>query len=220
MKKNLPVILGIIIILIAVISGAVLMQRSNNQMVGEDKPIQPAEGGTANMKSLQELMAMGKNQKCTFEYNDPNGGIEGTTYISASNVRSDFNNTDKDGKTSNGGMITDGDFMYTWTSDSKEGVKTAITDDMQKTVEEEREKFMQNPDTYMDPNQKVEYDCANWNPDVKVFTPPADIKFTDYSVQMQQMQEELKKMGGEQCQVCTNLTGESAEACKKSLGCE
>jgi hypothetical protein len=223
--KNMYLIIGIIVIILLLGGGWYYMNMmrpntsNSNQKTGT---IENQETGSG-MTSLKDLLSMGKNQKCTYKYSDPTTGtMEGVTYISTSGkMRGDYTGTDPAGKTFSGHMINDTQFMYTWSSQTPQGMKIPITEDMKKTVDD-AQKNPQDYQKYVNTDAKMAYDCDNWNGDASVFTPPSDVQFTDLSEQMKVI-EDLKgnpDMKKAQCTACDYMQGEEQTKCKTSLGCE
>src|SRR3990167_3148582 len=158
--KNTLLIIGIIIIILLAIGGYLYMNKSQSQlsMTGKEKKIEETTQGSA-MKSLRELMMMGQDQMCTFESTDDNGSNKGSSYISGEKVRTDFSGTDPDGKAYSGSMISDGTYMYSWSTASPQGMKIKITEETNKAVEDVKQDAQANPNQYIDPNDKVDYKC-------------------------------------------------------------
>ncbi len=221
--KNLPLILGIIVILLLGIGGYWYMNKNPTSLsTGKNKMEQEQTTGSG-MMSLKELMGLNKNQVCTYSSSEETGSISGTSYISGGKVRNEFKGTYPDGKAYEGGMINDGSYMYTWTTDSNEGFKIAITDSIEKQVEDTKNDFEKNQDQFVNQNEKLNYKCSSWSPNGSMFVPPSNIKFTDYSEMMNQTQE--AQPNSEQikeflCKNCDNVPEAEQAACKQSLGCE
>lgn len=219
--KNLPVIIGIILLLVLIGGGVMFMNRNASQ--SPQVPAQQA-GGTEEttsaggaLQSLKDLMTAGKSQTCTFESGDASTGKStGTVYIAGNKVRADFSTTGTDGQNYAGSMINDGTYMYNWDSATKQGMKIAITEEMQKTTEEIKN---DNQNAYLNPDEKGTYNCQGWGTDSSKFAPPADVTFTDYSAMMKNIQDQTAGMKQTQCAACAQLEGESQAMCKKSLGC-
>jgi len=160
---------------------------------------------------------------CTFESTDANGSNKGSSYISGQKVRTDFSGTDPDGKAYNGSMISDGTYMYSWSTATPQGMKIKITEETNQAVEDVKQDAQENPNQYIDPNDKVDYKCQGWRADQGMFTPPSDIEFVDYSQLMEQTQQNTQDQTGDlknaQCAACDSLAGDEQTACKSALGC-
>lgn len=228
--KQLPLIIGVIIAILLAGAGGYyyVTQRaatSEGRTIAEKTGT--TEQGISGMMSLKDIMALGKSQKCTFEYSDPETGkTTGTSYISGENVRTDFTITDEENNTTEGGMILVDSTIYTWTNTESKGVKMAISQSMEATINEEiRDTEWSNE--YMSPDEKLDYNCTAWNEDPSVFAPPANIEFMDLSEQMKVFEDLQKSMDEEgstspeaSCAVCDSMPAEAAAACRSSLNCE
>lgn len=125
--------------------------------------------------SLLDLLSLGKNQQCTFAATNENGSTKGTAYVSGSNARTDITTT-VDGKESEISMIRKGNDNYIWGSDLKQGIKMTLSPEELST-----NKQVGQYTGSVNPNDKVNFNCTPWSVDESLFTPPADIKFTDMS---------------------------------------
>jgi len=231
--KNLPLIIGAIVILALGVGGYMYMQNgSASGSTDEKKMMGTGNGPSSGMMSIKDLLTQGGNQMCTFSSSGENGMSEGTTYVSGQNIRTDFSGTSADGQTYEGHSIMDGTYMYTWTSPQEPGFKIAMDQDYETMMEEAEEYQAEETTTnnQVDINEKLDYKCSAWNGDSAMFVPPADVEFTDFSEQIKMMQETLQNSSevdpssgmdskAEQCSVCDSLTGEAQTACRQAIGC-
>lgn len=145
--------------------------------------------------SMRELLAQGKNQKCTFfvsETGEDNTKSEtsGTLYIAGNKIAEDveIKSYDEAVGTVNMKIISDGTYMYSWSPDNKaSGMKFKITDTTEDATDD-TDSQRQN----VDMDKKMDLDCLGWTVDSTKFSVPSDIKFTDVN----QMLENLKKVTG------------------------
>lgn len=225
--KNKYILIGVIILLILAGGWYFMVGSNKSQTATSDSMMkkQDAQSGS-QMTSLTDLLSMGKNQACTFSYSKAEtGSSQGTAYISGKKIATSFSTTTPDGKKMTGNMINDGMYMYTWTSDTKQGYKIPITESMQEQIEDAKNNPEQAQKQYMDPNAKIEYNCSGWNVDESTFTPPSDITFMelgDTKKMMEQVQQGSDTTGdvkAQQCAACDSVPGESKAACKQALGC-
>lgn len=170
--------------------------------------------------TLTELLKSGKTQQCNFSYDDVGSGkTEGVTYISGENMRTDLTTTNLANKKSAIYIVRNGDDSYIWGSEfpNSTGLKMTISVDEYMNNESAKD--------YFDPNKKVNYDCKSWVTNASIFTPPANVKFTDLSAMMQGFTNSTKTTGSptgssnSQCSACNSLTGDAKTACMSSLGC-
>lgn len=146
----------------------------------------PLDDSFRGVGSLQDLLTRGDSFMCTYRVGDENGTMEGTSYIDGQNERYRMDGTGNwDGSTGQFGAIVDATTMYWW-ADTPEGTMGMImpVSETDTTVSAESEVAANQPIT---PDQDVQYDCAPWSVDASVFTPPADIEFTDMAAMMGDM---------------------------------
>ena len=95
-----------------------------------------------------------------------------------------------------GAMISDGEFVYVWDNQTKEGFKFPVTD-----PEEAQEAASNKPDgpdfSQEDVQRQYEdqgytLDCDQTNISDEEFTPPADVTFQDFSAMMEGMMQEAQ----------------------------
>ena len=134
--------------------------------------------------SLRDLITLGKNQKCVVATSTTNeDGVKtdtvGTIYISGKKVAQEVSVISSDKKTLNVNMnmISDGEFMYSWNTESKtQGMKIKITDPSDGGVQNTN-----GQSGNVDLDNKVDMKCSGWTVDNSKFTIPTDVKFTDLS---------------------------------------
>jgi len=171
-----------------------------------------------NLKgSLFDLVKLGKNIRCTYSSSGESGESSGSTFVSGNKARSDFTATTNDGKKFESYSITDGDWIYIWTSQSDQGTKMKISE---VTANENK------PDTSKlgEVNSAFDYKCSPWIPDSSKFILPTNVTFVDFTETMKNLQEQADKMKEGlkgMCGTC-DLAGspEKIAKCKESLGCE
>jgi len=209
MKKFLPIGIGILVLL-----GFILFTRKSPQSA-QDTPKESSDSLSGNLK---ELITRNVPLKCTFDYQDETAGsTTGTVYISGDNMRGDFEMTQAEQKFTSS-MIRDQGYVYTWSSAQPQGMKMKLEEpDTQMSQEEIPENFSQQLDIE---NESINYSCNPWSPDNSMFTPPANIEFTDLSEQMEKLQESTKEMLKDQCGTCDQLPeGDAQDQCREALGC-
>jgi hypothetical protein len=129
------------------------------------------ETATAEFKgSMKALIARGGNYKCTFKQDTEVGTSTGTVYISGKEMRGDFSSVVTVANTTiESHMISDGEFVYTWSPLMPTGMKMKV--DTTATTEESTEGF--------DTNQELDYECNPWTRDETVFSLPEGVTFTE-----------------------------------------
>jgi len=148
---------------------------------GEDKTTDTEQSQSTSMR---DLLAMGKNQRCmvstsTTDDDGTKTDTVGTIYISGNKIAQEVNvvSTDKDMPVVNMRMITDGEFMYSWNTESKDqGMKIPMTDPSDGGV-----KNTNGQSESVDLDNKVDMKCSSWTVDNSKFVIPTDVHFTDLS---------------------------------------
>jgi len=217
MFKNKGLVALVVIVLILLIGGGAYLMLSK---ASTPKPKQTAQNltqakPTANvnqLKSLVDLLATGQTLQCTFSANGTNGAkTQGTIYMSAGNIRANFNVTASDGKQSQGSMIRSGNTNYIWGSSFPEGIKMTMS-------LQELSGRQQTEQQFINPNLKTNYDCSSWTADDSLFNPPSNVKFMDISQVMQQANPSgnvqptgaTTQTGSSPCDSITNATAKAA----------
>lgn len=172
--------IGAALILLLAAGGFYLFGQSGKTQTPSDNSTTATENDN-NSKSLMDLISSGQSQRCTFETSGEDGTTKGTAYVSGTNARTDIVTT-VDGKESEISMIRKGDDNYIWGSDLEQGIKMTLSlDELSKNSQATQYTGS------VDPNQKVNFNCMPWTVDDSLFTPPANIKFTDMSAIMEKM---------------------------------
>lgn len=172
--------------------------------------------------SLLDLVKAGKNVRCTFSSNDENGLGSGETFVSGTKFRSDFNITQKEGAAIESHTISDGEWMYIWSSVSEQGTKMKIAD-VQNNPQQNTEapKGSSSADAY---KKSLDYKCSPWVPDSSKFNVPTNITFVDFTETLKNIQDQANKAkegAKSMCGVCSMAgSAEKIAECKKNLGCE
>lgn len=182
-----------------------------------------ATSGVPVSGSIEDLVKMGKNYRCELQFKEGDQITSGTTYISGSSARSDYKMT-SESQTFNGHMILTTDSIYTWVDEMPNQAIKLNAADMKK-FQGEAQAESAGADSY---SEKFDYKCFTWTPDKSKFTPPSDVKFTDYSAFMNQIQSQFQnlntsvpKTGGNQCSVCDSISDANTKSmCKQQMGCK
>lgn len=170
---------------------------------------------SATNTTLAGLLAMGQNQRCTFSTNSTTGGTtNGTFYVSKGNVRGDMTMKASNGKEDQMSIIRMGDTNYIWGSALPTGIKMTLS------LDKITQGANANASQYSSINQKADFNCVPWSVDSSLFTPPANVKFTD----MTSMMPNSVSPGGTQVTpsgkgyLCDGITDPSAKAaCENSM---
>ncbi len=210
MMKNKAVIAVVVILLLGV-GGYFYFNKSRN--------VETAGGISSGVKSLKELLASGVPQKCTFASDDESGKTEGTSYIAGGKVRADFTST-INAKTTVSHMISDNKTSYIWTDGDKTGFKMTITETDTNATDSPVTGETASQGNEADLDQKSDYKCSVWVPDNSMFTPPADVKFTDFSEMFKPSPATSGSGSSQQCSICDSLKGDDKTSCLSALNCK
>lgn len=137
------------------------------------------------MGSFLELMGMGRNLVCDFNYvaDDTDGTVAGTVKISRDRMRGDYEMVQA-GEVYTSHMIQDAGYMYTWseTPDGTFGMKMLIPDDPETGLYEESPTELGRSVSL---DNEVEYSCRPWGVANEDFIPPTDVEFMDMEKMME-----------------------------------
>jgi len=179
---------------------------------------QPTTTSASTLMSLKELMT-GGSQTCTYSTLIDEGGVTtGTVYVSNGKIRSDFSITGEENTTIDGSMITDGDYMYTWSSAQPQGIKIAVTEEMKDAATT----GTSSAQSSIDLDQKIDYRCQPWVSDASMFVPPANITFSEMKIPTDATTATGSGLpsSADLCSACDDLEGEQQAACLTALKCE
>ena len=213
MQKSQALILGAVVVIVLIIAALgffIFSKSSKNAQVtpatSESEQIQGSSKG-----SIMSLLSGGKSVTCKMSY--PDGGTSGTIYVADKKVRGDFT-AEADGKQMESHMIQDGDFGYFWSGN--QGTKMKTSDSAQASPAPNAQTSA--PDL----NKDVDMDCSSWSVDASKFELPADVKFTDLTEMMMQIQKTPAPGGAtnnSQSSYCDQITDPQAKAaCMNAAG--
>ncbi len=182
-------------------------------------------GNTAESSSgtLKDLMARGTS-KCTVANSQPNSESSGIVYIGDGKMRGDFKTTTTEpAMTIESHMISDGEFMYTWSDAMPQGVKVPVA-----SANMSGQPNAPKNDQVEMYNSQVNYECDSWRVDQKQFEIPSDVTFVDISTMMPgagagagaatqgSMNPPSKS---QQCAMCDSAPEPQRSQCRQALQC-
>lgn len=197
----------IAIVVLAVAGGGAYYVANNNkdEKQSDSSEAQPQDSNVQS-NSINGLLAQDKNLNCTFDFTDDSGyKSSGNLYFASKRVRGDFNSTDSKGETRYSHMINDGKYQYFWEEGDDSGFKMNI-DNIDSS---EAQKDASKKET-VDQNKEYNFDCSDWSVDESQFQPPSNVKFTDFSAQLQQAQQMQKNSESTRKKACAQISDSSA----------
>ena len=131
--------------------------------------------------TLKDLLAKGKNQKCSWTFQDNSQTITGIIYVSGNKFKQEMAVVDPSTKKATVmDTISDGANMYIWNSETNsKGIKMKITEDKAPATGS------------VDWNKQYQYQCSTWTVSEGELTVPTKVQFSDVS-QLQEMQNKFE----------------------------
>ncbi len=154
-------------------------------------------------------MAQNKNVTCTFSSTDDSGNkTSGTVYVAGDRMRGDFSYQVSGSAEQKSNILRNSEYQYFWQEGSDTGFKTKV-DDSKESADDSKKADSQNQS--VDQNTKYGFDCSDWAVDESKFSIPGNVKFTDYSAQVEQTKNKLSD------DACDGITNEAAhKACENA----
>lgn len=202
--------IAVIVVILLGVGGFLFYNQSQNRPA----PTETANSSpstASNQQTIFDLFSSGANQECTFSYkNESSGESSGTFYITKDKLRGDVT-TNAEGKATDFSMIRVGDDNYMWGSEFDGGIEMTLSLEELKGNEE--------ASAYVDLDKNFDYKCKGWTVDNTKFTPPSNVKFTDFSAMMEASTKATT--GGDfkmDASVCASITDPSTKAaCEKAV---
>lgn len=122
--------------------------------------------------TLDEIAARGGSWKCSVASTGPTADSTGVVYVAGDRVRADFTSEVPQLGSVDSYMISDGEYVYSWSSAAPTGVKAMVSlgDGDESTDTSGSETF--------DSGATLDYECAAWPTDESMFAVPTDVTFT------------------------------------------
>lgn len=214
MFKNKGLIVAAVVIILLLLGGLgyYLFSKSAKTTPTEKASVtEPKASSSSITGTLKSLLTGGKTQTCTITYPDNKGS--GTIFVADKKFGGTFTIKESNGKDITGYMVSDGTYMYTWSTAATMGIKIKL---------ETAEKAAGNTQTGTgDLNQEVNLNCSPWIVDNSKFAVPTNIQFTDMSSFLPKTSASPSTKTGTQTQEqspCDQIEDASAKAaCVKAL---
>jgi len=222
MKKSGPIIAVIAVIIVVLLAaGGMFFLKSSKAPVAttqtaNTQTAKPQQTTNSLRGTIAGLLSGGKTVTCQITY--PNNKGTGTVYVSDKKFAGDFTMKGTDGKVTNGHVVSDGTYMYMWSSGLSMGIKMSLV-----AARSAANNTQANQSINI--NQDVDMQCGPWMTDTSKFAVPTDINFRDMSQLFQQAQPQTTGTvvpptgagtgGTSPCDQITNATAKAA--CEKAL---
>lgn len=168
-------VIGIVVAVLVIAAGGwyyISGSRGNSMMMADSSQ---SERGT-----IKDLMSR-TSTKCTVSNVTANSESSGVVYVGQGKMRGEFKTVTKSpDMTIESYMISDGEYMYSWSDAMPQGVKlpiasTQMSDQPNAPKSEQVEMY----------NAEVSYDCDSWSVDESQFEIPSSVTFVDMSSMLQ-----------------------------------
>lgn len=168
-------VIGIVVAVLIIAAGGwyyISGSRGNSMMMADSSQ---SERGT-----IKDLMSR-TSTKCTVSNVTANSESSGVVYVGQGKMRGEFKTVTKSpDMTIESYMISDGEYMYSWSDAMPQGVKlpiasTQMSDQPNAPKSEQVEMY----------NAEVSYDCDSWSVDESQFEIPSSVTFVDMSSMLQ-----------------------------------
>ncbi len=158
----------------------------NQQNEGGKQQEQQGKNEQKNL-SLRNVFGRGDAYKCSYQIQD----AEVTVYAKGQKMRVEGMSLDNNGQGS-GGMINDGEWIYIWNDENKEGMKYNLKtlEELNQEVESEEVENYQNPEEWAK-QVEAEYEvkCEPTAISDSRFNPPENVEFKDLTEMLQKAQD-------------------------------
>lgn len=210
MNNKILLAAGAIILVIVLGGAAFIMSKNSSKAPVSTQVIQNEKPAASNQKSLKDLIESGQAQKCTFKDKSASVNVEGTTYVASGKMRGDFNSAVGENNIMMH-MIVNDKTSYTWMDGQTTGYKMVFDPANMAAPTGSQQS--------VDINKVIDYNCSNWTVDSSVFTPPADVKFSEVGAMMVPSGVPTGASVQDKCSVCDTLPTDAKAQCRTALKC-
>ena len=215
----------LVLILVAVLGGGgyfLYKSQTQSQLApGQSTSKTEDSDATSFTGGIADLLRMGRDMQCDFSFADETMITTGKVYVAngGQKVRGDFDATPTGEATTTSSIIQDGKTAYYWSTAMEQGIKMEL--DLDKSAFDVDSYANTSSDTNPVANLEddVDYSCKGWRVDNRMFTPPSNVEFMDFSAQIDAMMENNGYDKAQMCGACDSLEGDSKASCLQALGC-
>jgi len=157
--------------------------------------------------SVENLLSLGANVKCTWGDSEGEDRIVGDIYISGNKYYQEVTFPDN-GKFFS---VSDGQYVYMWNTRVPGGTKFLIEKKEDENVGEGVKETVKEND----------FTCVAWNVDATKFKLPTDVAFADQTEMLKQAETQAANGPKNGCEACNNVLDERLKSeCRKGLKCD
>ena len=207
---------AVIAILIAI--GLWMTMKNTPAAAGENAPRTQASAEKSS-GSLAALVARGATVQCSVDQTNGGETTKGTVFVSGKKVRGDFQSTIPKVGPVESHMISDGEYVYVWSTMMPRGIKMKAS---AATPQDIPGKTAPTQNPY---SQNYDYNCTAWGADASKFDLPAGVTFNDMSAMMPKPPVSgdatgSAKVPAPNCSMCDQAPASARAQCKAALGCK
>jgi len=181
MKKRIPIAIFLLTLSLTLTACTTKDGKSAREVIkSDDDRVSRVEEGEEGLKgNIYDLLKLNRDIKCTFKSESEDGTTLGVTYVTGGKTKTEveIKNDDMNIKSYS---ILDGDWIYTWTSESNQGTKTNLKE-MEGVIDEDTDDNTAESSDYYNQYHEFDYKCTSWSPDESLFDLPENIEFVDLS---------------------------------------
>lgn len=155
----------------------------NQEPTNQEDQMPSGDSASQDMQrtsSIRGLMSSGDSVHCTYDTEIDGQMIQQDVYISGEQYRVEVNGN-FGGQQMESTMVYDGEWIYSWNTQTTQGIKFSQT-----FMEEQGGSSEQ---ISIDTTETYDYNCQSWNPSGEAFDVPDDIEFMDFDAFTRDMQD-------------------------------
>ncbi len=175
---GIKIIIGLVVL--AVVAWAIMAytgDRDDNGMMDDEDRDEMMDGSFSG--NIFDLARRGGTQKCTWTTSGEGYEGTGTVYVSGNRFRTDMMGTTQ-GVAYKAYALSDGTYFYSWSDAAPFGMRMMMTQFEQQQAEAGQGGPAYDPGP-SDYNIDYDFTCGAWDEDDAVFTPPADVQFSEFN---------------------------------------
>lgn len=202
----------LVFVSVVLLGGCQPASQSSQDYVG---PVEVTPDTSTN-SSIQDLLTMGKAQRCSFVMESEGTVTKGVVYIDKKRFRNELSVQSQGGDESINYMIGDGEAYYWWQKDNLQGTKMVVAE-----LPPTQQQATESPEVVTDTGESMvgnlatnyTYDCQNWSVDESFFVVPTTVTFLDLGKQAGELQQQADEVLESACAICSKLPESTRQSC-------